>query len=463
MDVLQWLEALSAGQSAVLVAVGAGLLGLIVAFCLSGRGSSGERQKEEETRTAEVENVSSAEEGDEKKTEPQKKQWKVKNTGKPKKTVLPSHPLLAADFKGHTGAVLSLDFDSTGKYLVSCSEDRTIRLWYMKTLEEKEHKYSRKNVELDHATHIKFSPDGTAVLTFLSVANALQVFKIAKQKGSLTVSEPTIDFPKVDSSPVISMGIASTGKFVMTCTSTAFTIWTLRGEVLATVETKQTPNSCAIVSPCGKFIACSGFTPDVKIWEVEFSKGGDFHQVSRAMELKGHSAAVVSLSFNGDSQRMATASKDGTWKFWNTDVRYRLSEDPKLLTTGEIPETGSTAVAVAPDSRVVAISVDTSLFIFSSSSGDMMEKLVDVHGDVVSCLCWDPTSQYLVSAGDSDRHIRVWHNHSGRRVHLSEMKAELPKANSDAMKGLPSESGLMLGGKSLISSDIHFRSIADVF
>ncbi|CAI8023483.1 Transducin beta-like protein 2 [Geodia barretti] len=140
MDVLQWLDALSAGQSAVLVAVGAGLLGLIVAFCLSGRGSSGERQKEEETRTAEVENVSSAEEGDEKKTEPQKKQWKVKNTGKPKKTVLPSHPLLAADFKGHTGAVLSLDFDSTGKYLVSCSEDRTIRLWYMKTLEEKEHK-----------------------------------------------------------------------------------------------------------------------------------------------------------------------------------------------------------------------------------------------------------------------------------------------------------------------------------
>jgi WD40 repeat protein len=272
------------------------------------------------------------------------------------------------------------------------------------------------------------------VLTFLSVANALQVFKIAKHKGSLTVSEPTIDFPKVDSSTVISMGIASTGKFVMTCTSTAFTVWTLRGEVLATVETKQTPNSCAVVSPCGKFIACSGFTPDVKIWEVEFSKGGDFHQVSRAMELKGHSAAVVSLSFNGDSQRMATASKDGTWKFWDTDVRYRLSEDPKLLSTGEIPETGSTAVALAPDSRVVAVSVDTSLFIFSSSSGDMMEKLVDVHGDVVSCLCWDPTSQYLVSAGDSDRHIRVWHNHPGRRVHLSEMKAELPKANSDAIK-----------------------------
>lgn len=95
----------------------------------------------------------------------------------------------------------------------------------------------------------------------------------------------------------------------------------LTGEILETVETKQAPNSCAAVSPCGKFITCSGraynyerknlislalivgFTPDVKIWEVEFSKSGDFQQVSRAMELKGHSAGVLSLSFNGDSHR----------------------------------------------------------------------------------------------------------------------------------------------------------------
>ena len=80
----------------------------------------------------------------------------------------------------------------------------------------------------------------------------------------------------------------------------------------------------------------AGFTPDVKIWEVEFSKAGDYQQVrtcvhlhcgcstmsvllwvstvemvdmryllqvSRAMELKGHDASVLSLGFNGDSHR----------------------------------------------------------------------------------------------------------------------------------------------------------------
>ena len=80
-------------------------------------------------------------------------------------------------------------------------------------------------------------------------------------------------------------------------------MWCHPGEILATTQTHHAPNTCAAVSPCGKFVACageliwfywwltmnmslnlsvcvcSGFTPDVKLWEVEFSKGGDFQQV----------------------------------------------------------------------------------------------------------------------------------------------------------------------------------------
>lgn len=40
----------------------------------------------------------------------------------PKKSDLGPHPYLAADLKGHTESVLSLDFEPGGKYLVSCSE-----------------------------------------------------------------------------------------------------------------------------------------------------------------------------------------------------------------------------------------------------------------------------------------------------------------------------------------------------
>ena len=55
---------------------------------------------------------------------PSSKAAKVKGAKnrQPKKHTPLSHPLLAADFKGHTGAVLSLSFELGGKYVVSCSD-----------------------------------------------------------------------------------------------------------------------------------------------------------------------------------------------------------------------------------------------------------------------------------------------------------------------------------------------------
>jgi len=50
-------------------------------------------------------------------------------------------------------------------------------------------------------------------------------------------------------------------------------------------------------------VASCGFTPDVKVWEVCFGKNGDFREVTRAFELKGHAAGVHSFAFSNDSRR----------------------------------------------------------------------------------------------------------------------------------------------------------------
>ncbi len=43
-----------------------------------------------------------------------------------KKITLPAHPLLVAEFKGHTGFICDLDFDVNGKYLASCSDGEVL-------------------------------------------------------------------------------------------------------------------------------------------------------------------------------------------------------------------------------------------------------------------------------------------------------------------------------------------------
>lgn len=69
------------------------------------------------------------------------------------------HPLLVASLKGHTKAVLHIAFTPDERFLASCSEDRTMRLWDTKGFADKVHPYIRVNVELDHPICVAFSMD----------------------------------------------------------------------------------------------------------------------------------------------------------------------------------------------------------------------------------------------------------------------------------------------------------------
>lgn len=60
-------------------------------------------------------------------------------------------------------------------------------------------------------------------------------------------------------------------------------------------------------------------------------------------------------------------------------VQYKLSEDPKLLTTGKVALQGETCISLAPDSKVVAVAVSMSIFLYSTASGDLLESLESVH------------------------------------------------------------------------------------
>ncbi|GAA6072616.1 transducin beta-like protein 2, partial [Tachysurus ichikawai] len=221
-----------------------------------------------------------------------------------------SHPLLASSLKSHSGAVTCVDFSSNGKYLASCADDRTVRIWSTKDFLLRDHKCLRGNVEYDHATLVRFSPDSRAFITWLANGETIRIFKMTKKDdGTLSFKAAPEDFPRKHKGVVISMSIADTGKFIMTASvDTSIIIWDLKGDVLASITTNQMTNSHATVSPCGRFVAACGFTPDVKVWEVCFTKTGEFKEVNRAFDLKGHSAGVYCCDFSNNSCRSVSLS-----------------------------------------------------------------------------------------------------------------------------------------------------------
>ncbi|XP_034406945.1 LOW QUALITY PROTEIN: transducin beta-like protein 2 [Cyclopterus lumpus] len=345
-----------------------------------------------------------------------------------------SHQLLASSLKSHSANVTCLDFSSNGKYLASCSEDRTVRIWSTKDFLDREHKCLRANVELDCASLVRFSPDSRAFITWLANGDTIRIFKmIKKEDGTLSFKAASEDFPQKHKAPILNIGIAETGKFIMSAsTDTTIHIWDLKGDILASINTNQITNSYAAVSPCGRFVASCGFTPDVKVWEVCFGKGGEFKEVARAFDLKGHSAGVHAFAFSNDSRRMVTVSKDGTWKLWDTDVEYKKQQDPYLLKTVPCASSEGSLVALSPDGRVVAISDGCNVAMYSAATGQLEEELHGVHSEEINDLRFDINGRFLACSGD--KAIRLFHNTPGYRAAIRDMQDMLKKAQNEAMK-----------------------------
>ncbi|XP_070839208.1 transducin beta-like protein 2 [Chaetodon trifascialis] len=406
------------------------LLGALVILVALAVGRRKEELREEIEQAAEFAAEGSAVKGSTSKKQKPEKQ----RSRKDKASHTFSHQLLAASLKSHSGHVTCLDFSSNGKYLASCADDRTVRIWSTKDFLDRDHKCLRANVELDHATLVRFSPDSRAFITWLANGDAIRIFKMMKKEdGTLSFKAAPEDFPQRHKAPIVNIGIAETGKFIMSAsTDTSIHIWDLKGDVLASINTNQMTNSYAAISPCGRFVASCGFTPDVKVWEVCFGKGGEFREVARAFDLKGHSAGVHAFAFSNDSHRMVTVSKDGTWKLWNTDVEYKKQQDPYLLKTVPCASSEGSRVALSPDGRVVAISDGCNVTMYDAASGRLEEELHGVHSGEITDLRFDINGRFLVCSGD--KVIRVFHNAPGYRAAIRDMQDMLKKAQNEAMK-----------------------------
>ena len=125
--VIDLLEGFSSTRYAVLVALLLGVLGVLVLWYWS-RSATASRPtaKEGGGRGNKEEGSLRGKKNGGQDGKRQQAKAKVAMKAKPvRKVTLPAHPLLAAEFKGHTGAVLSLHFDPSGRYLVSCSEGQS--------------------------------------------------------------------------------------------------------------------------------------------------------------------------------------------------------------------------------------------------------------------------------------------------------------------------------------------------
>jgi len=95
-----------------------------------------------------------------------------------------------------------------------------------------------------------------------------------------------------------SLQIAPNGKYVLSCSAdTDVKVWSIKGNLLETIDTKQFTNYMGCISPSSQFFAVCAFTTDVRILEVVTTKTGEFEKTTKCMNLKGHKVCTISLFF----------------------------------------------------------------------------------------------------------------------------------------------------------------------
>ncbi|GAV60236.1 WD40 domain-containing protein [Cephalotus follicularis] len=353
------------------------------------------------------------------------------------------HPLDLNTLKGHGDFVTGLCFSSDARSLATACADGVVRVFKLDDASSKSFKFLRINLPAGgHPTAIAFTDDASSVVVASQMLTGCSLYMYGEEKPK-TSKEPTqqakLPLPQIkwqqhkvhDKRNILTLfgatasyGSADGSTVLASCSEgTDIILWHGKtGKILGNVDTNQLKNNMASISPNGRFIAAAAFTADVKVWEIVYAKDGSVKEIVKAMQLKGHKSAVTWLCFAPNSEQIITASKDGSIRVWNINVRYHLDEDPKTLKVFPIPlhdSRGATLhydrLSLSPDGRILAATHGSKLQWLSVDTGKVLDTADKAHEGDITWITWAPktipTGNELIlvlATASVDKKVKLW-------------------------------------------------------
>ena len=342
----------------------------------------------------------------------------------PKKSKKPKdveHERLLAAMKGFTEPITSVSLSSDNKLCAAASADRSIRVWpgldklggggpLANPL--------RANVELDHASALSFSANGTNLVAGIAQARGLLAFavKVPPAAGAGLELKKTLCAKAAHSTPMVATLLAANGRFIVTAAGgddEHVKLWSLSGECLCTHANKQGEIFSAALSVDSRFVALGCWMSDVKVLKVTTAKDGAPTGLETAMTCTGQRRACTSVAFSDDCTQLAACSKDGSWSVWRIDVRYEYKEDPRLRGRGAAPDgVPFERVALSPRGSLLAASVGADIHLLAvdgvhHASATALAVIAGAHPGGVRCLAFGSDGTRFASGG-ADGRVRLW-------------------------------------------------------
>ncbi|XP_011477828.1 transcription initiation factor TFIID subunit 5 isoform X1 [Oryzias latipes] len=219
---------------------------------------------------------------------------------------------------GHSGPVYGISFSPDRNYLLSCSEDGTVRLWSLLTFTclvgYKGHNYPVWDTQFSPYGYyfVSGGHDRVARLWATDHYQPLRIFAGHLADVTCTRFHPNSNYVVTGSS------------------DRTIRLWdVLTGNCVRIFTGHKGPIHTLAFSPNGKFLASGATDGRVLLWDI-----GHGLMVS---ELKGHTDTVYALRFSRDGEILASGSMDNTVRLWDAAKAFDdLETDDFTAATGHI-------------------------------------------------------------------------------------------------------------------------------
>lgn len=289
-------------------------------------------------------------------------------------------------FVGHSRSVNGFAFHPNEKWLISASQDETIRVWDLETQKQ------LQEVTLVEGSVATFglSSSGRRIVAGYT-KDRVRTWKLEKSAFLAALSG--------HGQSVNALAFTRDNQFLLSASADkTVRIWNVAAKAqVRSYPTDSHQVQVAEFSPDDKQFATGGADGAVQIWATATGKV--------ARRLRGHSGKVNGVSFHPTERILVSGGSDKTFVLWNVDTgrpvkRVRAHEDQV------------TFVDFSPDGKTFATgSDDKTVRIWSYPEGKL-EKTLKGHTGGIEQVRYSPDGKFLASASD-DGTVRMWDVTSG--------------------------------------------------